>query len=141
MTKRRGNSWFFVYLSILLPAVVAISRPCAAQDTKVTVTEYTYNADGELTSVTVTPDDEQPTTTYLVWDNFTPDAADPTTGTTAVANGRLVGFGPSPDNLTTTLPRPPVDTSTRAFRGTGQLRAPLLASRKLGRHPRRRTLE
>jgi YD repeat-containing protein len=81
-------------------AIVFTPAPVAAHTT---VTKYTYNADGALTSIAVTPDDAQPTTTYLVWDNFTPDTADPTTGTTAVANGRLVGFGPSPDNLTTTF--------------------------------------
>jgi RHS repeat-associated protein len=81
-------------------AIVFTPAPVAAHTI---ATKYTYNADGALTSIAVTPDDAQPTTTYLVWDNFTPDTADPTTGTTAVANGRLVGFGPSPDNLTTTF--------------------------------------
>jgi RHS repeat-associated protein len=99
---QRLDQRFLLALSGLLLAVVA--RPCVAQGTKVTVTKYTYNADGALTSTTVTPDDGTPaTTTYLTWDNFTPDTADPTTGTTAVANGRLLGFGPSPDNLTTTF--------------------------------------
>ena len=36
-----------------------------------------------------------PTTTYLTWDDFTPDAVNPSTGTVAVGDGRLVGFGPS----------------------------------------------
>jgi len=99
MMKPRGDRWLLIPLFAPLVALF-IPFPCGAQAPSVTVTKYTYNADGALTSITATVDDGQPSMTYLVWDNFVPDTA---TGTMAVANGRLVGFGPDPGSLTTTF--------------------------------------
>lgn len=78
-------------------AVSAISAavtvaPAAASTT---VTEYTYNADGAPTSMTITADDGA-TTTYLTWDNFVPDVDDPTSGMVAQGNGHLLGSGAAP---------------------------------------------
>jgi RHS repeat-associated protein len=87
---------------LLIPALVAYSVASAAATTTVT-TEYQYNADGALTAITKQAADGSTTTTYLVWDDFTPNTSDPTTGTVSAANGRLVGFGSSPDDLTTTF--------------------------------------
>jgi RHS repeat-associated protein len=67
-----------------------------AQELVTTTTHYSYNADGALTAVTKQTDDQPSATTYLTWDDFVPDPADPTTGTVSVGNGRLSGFGPSP---------------------------------------------
>ncbi len=66
-----------------------------------TTTEYTYNGDGALTSMTVTQEGGTPETTYLTWDNFTPDASNPSTGTLKQGNGRLVGMGPQPGAAST----------------------------------------
>ncbi|MEL7044021.1 MAG: RHS repeat-associated core domain-containing protein [Pseudomonadota bacterium] len=61
-----------------------------------TTTEYAYNADGALTAMTVTDPEGAAQTTFLTWDNYTPDQANPSTGTLAKANGRLVGMAPQP---------------------------------------------
>jgi RHS repeat-associated protein len=75
-------------------AAIIFSPARAAART--TVTEYTYNADAALTSMIVTVDDGAPSTTFLTWDDFVPDASDPTTGTVTVGDGRLLGRGPTP---------------------------------------------
>ena len=59
-------------------------------------TTYQYNADRALTAITTRVGDGTPSTTYLTWDNFVPNASDPTTGTVSSHNGRLVGWGPTP---------------------------------------------
>jgi RHS repeat-associated protein len=60
-----------------------------------TTTTYRYNADGALTAFTKkSPSGSE--TTYLTWDDFTPDSDDPTTGTVRIGNGTLDGYGPSP---------------------------------------------
>jgi len=79
-------------LLLLLPGLGA----AGAQELSTTTTRYTYNADGALTQVVEQVDDNAPTTTYLTWDNFVPDAADPTTGTVLPGNGNLVAVGPEP---------------------------------------------
>ncbi len=81
-------------LLVVVPAILLSAAASAGATT--TVTEYTYNADAALTSVTVTVDTGTPTTTYLTWDDFVPNANDPTTGAVSTADGRLVGIGPSP---------------------------------------------
>jgi RHS repeat-associated protein len=88
--------------TLLIAALLAASVANAAATTT-TTTKYQYNADGGLTAITKQAADGTTTTTYLVWDDFTPNASDPTTGTVSAANGRLVGFGSSPDDLTTTF--------------------------------------
>jgi RHS repeat-associated protein len=88
-----------------LVALVASAGPAfapAAVGARTTVNTYSYNADGALTAITTQVNQNSPATTYLTWDDFTPNAATPTTGTVAAGDGRLVGYGPSPgvDDLT-----------------------------------------
>jgi RHS repeat-associated protein len=81
-------------LALALTAVLVCTGGRAYAHT--TVTDYTYNADSALTSVTVTVDSETPATTYLTWDDFVPNTNDPTTGTVSAADGRLIAVGPAP---------------------------------------------
>jgi RHS repeat-associated protein len=67
-----------------------------AQVLQTITTSYQYNGDGELTAVTTQIDGEEPSTTYLTWDDFVPNGADPTTGAVSGHNGRLVAYGPNP---------------------------------------------
>jgi YD repeat-containing protein len=83
---------------LVIILLASIPRPLHA--TTVT-TKYQYNADGALTAITKQAADGSTTTTYLVWDDLKPETNDPTTGTVSVGNGRLIGFGTSPANLTT----------------------------------------
>lgn len=69
--------------------------------TTTTTTTYTYNADGALTRVVDTGTQGESLTTYVAWDNFTPDASTPSTGTVRAGNGTLAGFGPDPTSPTT----------------------------------------
>jgi len=87
----------------LLFVALLLFSAASASATMTSVTKYQYNADGALTAITKQAADGSTTTTYLVWDDFVPSASDPTTGTVSAANGRLLGYGPSPDNLTTTF--------------------------------------
>jgi len=82
----------------LAAGVLALWTACGsrAAGARTVTTDYAYNPDGALTAITTTVDAGAPTTTYLTWDNFVPDASDPTTGTVTIGNGRLVGWGPSP---------------------------------------------
>jgi len=84
----------------LVVAVLSLGRGAAHATT--TVHTYSYNVDGALTAITTQVNDQPSTTTYLTWDDFTPDAGTPTTGTVATGDGRLVGYGASPgtSNLT-----------------------------------------
>jgi RHS repeat-associated protein len=79
-------------LLLLLPGLGI----AGAQELSTTTTRYAYNADGALTQLVEQVDDNAPTTTYLTWDNFVPNAGDPTTGTVLPANGNLVAVGPEP---------------------------------------------
>ena len=90
---RRDAPW----IALVLSAQIGIASAARATTT---VHTYTYNVDGALTSVTTQVNNQASTTTYLTWDDFTPDAATPTTGTVSAGDGRLLGYGPSPDNLT-----------------------------------------
>jgi hypothetical protein len=75
-------------------ALLAIAGGAAAGPAQTTITTtYQYNADGALTAVTSQVDTQPPTTTYLTWDNFTPDANAPSSGTVSAANGNLTGIG------------------------------------------------
>jgi RHS repeat-associated protein len=58
-------------------------------------THYLYNADGALTAIKK-EENGNVTMTYVTWDDFVPDANDPTTGTVKPGNGTMDGFGPSP---------------------------------------------
>jgi ApbE superfamily uncharacterized protein (UPF0280 family) len=60
------------------------------------VTKYSYNADGALTAVAKQVEPGEPQTTYLTWDNFVPEASDPTRGQVLNSNGRLAAIGPAP---------------------------------------------
>jgi len=60
------------------------------------VTEYTYNADGALTALSQQINGGTVERTYLTWDNFVPDASDPSTGQVQQNNGRLAGLGSTP---------------------------------------------
>ncbi len=79
-------------LLLLLPGFGA----ARARQLSTTTTHYTYNADGELTAVTTQVDDQAPATTYLTWDDFVPNAADPSTGTMSMGDGNLVSYGSLP---------------------------------------------
>ena len=82
-------------LCLALACACAAPPRCLAA-TRTTTTTYQYNADGAPTAVTTQVDAQPATTTYLTWDNFTPDSAAPTTGTVSAADGNLVGVGPRP---------------------------------------------
>jgi RHS repeat-associated protein len=101
---RRAARW----IVLLLSAQIGIASVARA---KTTVRTYSYNADGALTAVTTQVNTDAATTTYLTWDDFTPDAATPSTGTVSAGDGRLVGFGPSPGtgNLTSRFEWDPRD--------------------------------
>jgi len=72
----------------------AVAPPSLAARTVTTV--YQYNADGALTAETTRTDGGAPQTTYLTWDNFTPDGGDPSTGSASAGDGNLLGLGASP---------------------------------------------
>jgi RHS repeat-associated protein len=78
--------------AVLLAASGAVA---GTQMTTITTT-YQYNADGAPTAVTTQVDAQPATTTYLTWDNFVPNAAQPSTGTVSAADGNLLGIGASP---------------------------------------------
>jgi RHS repeat-associated protein len=63
--------------------------------TQTITTTYTRNADGALTAVTTEVGGES-STLYVTWDDFTPSAGAPGTGTVTSGDGNLVGIGPSP---------------------------------------------
>jgi RHS repeat-associated protein len=79
---------------VLLAALLA--RGDAGAATQTITTTYTYNGDGAATAVTTQVDSQPATTTYLTWDNFTPDSTTPATGTVSAADGNLLGIGTSP---------------------------------------------
>ena len=82
---------------LAIAALLLAAAPAFAGTATVTrIRTYTYNADGAPTAVTVQVGDQPAVTTYLTWDNFTPDAGDPADGTVSAANGNLLGVGPTP---------------------------------------------
>jgi len=83
----------FAFFVLFAEVLAVLAAP--AVDALTITTRYTYNADGAMTAIT-TQVGEAVETTYLTWDNFVPDADDPTTGTPQVGNGTLSSFGPSP---------------------------------------------
>lgn len=89
-----------ILFGLALLSSIATASSSSAGTT--TVTTYTHNADGALTSVTVEASNEPATTTFLVWDNFVPDDGDPNRGQVRRGNGTLAGFGPttSPQGFT-----------------------------------------
>ena len=83
----------------LLSAVAAVafaSTASAAAAATTTTTTYRYNADGAPSAITTRIDGGDPSTVYLNWDNFTPDAGDPTTGSVRSGDGNLAAIGSSP---------------------------------------------
>jgi RHS repeat-associated protein len=80
----------------LVLAVLHAGQARAGITLQTTTTTYTYNADGARTAVTTQVDGQAPTTEYLTWDNFLPNAAAPSTGTVSAADGNLIGIGASP---------------------------------------------
>jgi len=81
-----------VLLSSLIGAVASVDGAAATT----VVTDYSYNLDGALTAVSVQTNGGAAETTYLTWDNFTPDGTMPTKGAVSMGDGRLSGFGASP---------------------------------------------
>jgi hypothetical protein len=49
------------------------------------------NAGNALTAVTTQTDDQKPATTYLTWDDFVPDPADPTIWTVRQVDSARLG--------------------------------------------------
>jgi RHS repeat-associated protein len=82
--------------ALWVAASIAIAGNAGAVGTQTITTTYAYNADGAPTAVTTQVDAQPATTTYLTWDNFTPDASTPTAGTIGAGDGNLTGIGPSP---------------------------------------------
>ena len=78
--------------SVLCVILLVMSSPTIGAQT---TTTYTYNPDGALTAVTVTEAGGE-TTTYLSWDNFTPNESDPGTGTLSLGDGNLIARGDTP---------------------------------------------
>jgi RHS repeat-associated protein len=87
-------------INVVIATIALVWTPlvpvAGAQTLTTTTTHYVYNGDGALTAVTRQIDEQAPATTYLTWDDFVPDANDPSTGTVSVNDGRLVGYGPVP---------------------------------------------
>jgi RHS repeat-associated protein len=79
-------------LRILVISTLLAARVAHAATT---TTKYQYNADGALTAITKDVGGSSETT-YLTWDDFVPDANDPTTGTMQLGNGTLDEYGPNP---------------------------------------------
>jgi len=78
-----------------LASAIVLFSAVGTAGARTIATHYSYNADGALTAVAKTADGNTETT-YVTWDNFVPDAEDPTTGTLRRGNGTMDGFGPSP---------------------------------------------
>src|SRR5262245_24680158 len=90
----------------LLPIAMTLAALCAAGSvraaTQTTTTTIQYNADGAATAVTTQVNDQPATTVYLTWDNFTPNAAAPSTGTVSAADGNLISIGLTPGSSAAT---------------------------------------
>jgi RHS repeat-associated protein len=86
-------------IGIAMTAALSLAgrpMPTAASTTQTITTTYQYNADGAATAVTTQVDAQVASTSYLTWDNFTPDASTPTSGTLGAGDGNLVSVGSSP---------------------------------------------
>ena len=79
-------------------AMVAAASAATVVTTTVT---YQYNDDGAPTAITTQVGSAAATIEYLTWDNFVPDADDPTGGTVTAANGNLLGVGSTPGSDST----------------------------------------
>ncbi len=90
-----SRAWVRTALALVL-ATTAATETFAGQALVTTRTTWQYNDDGAPTAITTQVDDEEPSTVFLTYDNFVPDAADPRSGSTSVGNGRVVAYGPSP---------------------------------------------
>jgi RHS repeat-associated protein len=77
-------------------AVLAMHCGVARATLQTITTTYTYDADGAPTAVTTQVDAAPAATTYLTWDNFTPNASASGTGAVTTGDGNLVGIGSSP---------------------------------------------
>ena len=90
--------------SVLALVLLGIVPSSSAGDViaSTTVTTYTYNADGAPTAITTQVDGGESSTVYLTWDNFVPDADDPTTGTVSLDDGNLAAAGDTPSSTATT---------------------------------------
>ena len=84
-------------------ALLLLVCPAAVRAAGTTTTTYSYNADGALTAVATQSDSGDTSTLYLRWDNFTPDADDPTTGTVSSADGNLTAIGATPGEASASL--------------------------------------
>lgn len=126
-------------IAALCVASYAWAGSAGAQTTQTTTTTYQRNADGALTAVTVQVGTQPPTVTYLSWDNFTPNADAPTTGTVSAADGNLLAIGAAPavaaqfaydarDRLTACSPTDGAPASTYAYHPTGLMASSTLAS-------------
>jgi len=80
----------------LVAALGSWAMPSSAAAVQTLTTTYAYNADGAVTAFTVHRAGAAPVTTYLTWDNFTPDATAPSTGRVQAGNGNLLGRGATP---------------------------------------------
>jgi RHS repeat-associated protein len=72
--------------------ILGCAAPAAA--TYTITTTYVHNSDGAPTAMTRQVGSGAPATTYFLWDNFIPNATDPSTGTVRAGNGNLLGSGP-----------------------------------------------
>jgi len=98
MWQERGARRSGFRASIALTALLILGTTARAggTDLETTTTTYQYDADGAPTAVTTQVDGGTSSTIYLTWDDFVPNAANPTTGTVLAGNGNLVGFGSMP---------------------------------------------
>jgi YD repeat-containing protein len=78
----------------LLACILTVPTLTSAQARTITTT-YSYNDDGALTALTK-EENGKVETTYVTWDNFVPNASDPTTGTARPGTGTMTGFGSNP---------------------------------------------
>jgi len=85
----------FLGLAAFSLTALVVAAPSILQARTIT-TKYRYNADGALTAITKDAGESSETTTYVTWDDFVPNANDPTTGTARVGNGTLVSIGDAP---------------------------------------------
>ena len=97
MRRTQARAWISAAVACAVVATATAPTALAGETTATTtVTTYQYNADGAPTAITTQVGDAAPTTVYLTWDNFTPSAADATTGTVSRGNGNLAARGSSP---------------------------------------------
>lgn len=75
----------------MLALLLSFATPSFAS-TRTTTTNYTYNADGAPVAITEQAE-AAAATTYLTWDNYSPQTGTPTTGVVSAGDGNLVGIG------------------------------------------------